>query len=92
MKVSGPLSLNCLPKTTRARKAHVTYLNNAYQPAANGTRQWIKQIGLNDEILSGAVKLGHEDEWWRACTFGPYVEGWVGRGQDLWPLEAMMRT
>jgi DNA-binding CsgD family transcriptional regulator len=32
------------------------------------------------------------DGWFKGCVYGPYREGWVGLGSELWPVEVMVRT
>ena len=88
--------VSLLGEATGAPRSHVMYVNNAGLPGvrtpAPGTRQWIKHNGFSDEMLADAVRFGHIDGWLRACIYGPYPEGWVGRGSELWPVEEMERT
>lgn len=84
--------LDLLAKAVRAPRAHITYLNNLGTAPINVTRQWIQQVGLGDELLAEAVKYSHLDGWWRALTQGPYPEGWVGRGSELWHWEDMVKS
>lgn len=85
-----------LGEATGAPKSQIMYVNNAGLPGLGtptlGIRQWIKHFGLTDEMLADAVRVGHMDGWLRASIYGPYPEGWVGRGSDLWPVEEMERS
>jgi DNA-binding CsgD family transcriptional regulator len=85
-----------LGEAAGAPKAHILYVNNAgphgLRAAAPGIRQWIKHLGFSDQMLADAVRFGHMDGWLRASIYGPFPEGWVGRGSDLWPAEEMERT
>lgn len=89
--------LAMLAEATNSPQCHITYGNNVPEASSssigNGTRQWIKSVGISDELLAWAANDGPKyDEWWKACTFGPYAEGWVGRGSELWPVEQMVRS
>jgi PAS domain-containing protein len=88
--------LTMLGGATNSPKSHITYGNNIPRfegySSENATRQWIKSVGITEELLAYAGKPGNADEWWRQCVYGPYPEGWVGRGSELWPVEKMVRS
>jgi len=88
--------LDLLGRAARTTRVHITYVRDTPHPPKEGpfsaTRQWIKHVGLSEEVLADAIKYAPIDPWWLALLRGPFPEGWVGRGSDLKPIDEMIGT